>query len=250
MDDATAATGVQDFVLEAFDKVLTRRGLDKALIAEIFTLPGENYLADGMPVVDVDGIHSARNALRAILAENLRDKFERIYDKGSSDKKYSFNARDAARRKLRNTCLGYLMELPERRYVELCLAHHLNADNMTDALSSLVALVHRDCDERQQALEYFYEKWKEDTLVVNKWLSVQALSRVPGTLQRVRELIRHDAFDIRNPNNVRALIVQHPACELPQSLPVPAPGEPVEGHAYLQDTPEDPGLNDLLHLEE
>ena len=98
------------------------------------------------------------------------------------------------------------MELESDDYVKLCLAHHLDADNMTDALSSLIALVHHDCDERSQALEHFYDKWKDDRLVVNKWLSVQAISRLPGTLKQVRKLTRHAAFDIRNPNKVRALI--------------------------------------------
>jgi len=206
MNDQTGCTEIPDYFFNAFDKVLTRRGLDRALIAEIFTLPGEHYLADSMPVVDVDGIHNARIMLHTRMAEHLRGKFERLYEKGATDRKYSFNARDVARRRLRNVSLGYLMELPEQDYVKLCLDHHLNADNMTDALSSLIILVHRDCDERQLALEHFYDKWKDDRLVVNKWLSVQAISRVPGTLKRVKKLTRHAAFDIKNPNKVRALI--------------------------------------------
>ena len=194
------------YFLDAFGKVLVRRGLDKALVAEIFTLPGENYLADNMPVVDVVGIHGARRSLYKGLAEHLQEQFEKAYHKNSSSKKYAFNASDAARRSLRNTSLHYLMELESDDYVKLCLAHHLDADNMTDALSSLIALVHHDCDERSQVLEHFYDKWKDDRLVVNKWLSVQAISRLPGTLKQVRKLTRHAAFDIRNPNKVRALI--------------------------------------------
>jgi aminopeptidase N len=175
-------------------------------VAEIFTLPGENYLADSMPVVDVGGIHRARRSLYSKLALHLADKFYRTYHANGSGKAYAFNARDAARRSLRNTCLQYLVELNDSACLRLCLDHHLKADNMTDALSSLIALVHQQCDERQEALEHFYTKWKQDTLVVNKWLSVQAISRLPGTLKRVKQLTRHAAFDIRNPNKVRALI--------------------------------------------
>ena len=206
MADQSGSVSIPGYFFAAFSKVLTQRGLDKALIAEIFTLPGENYLADSMPVVDVDGIHNARQQLRSQMAEHLREKFEKLYVSNASTRKYSFNARDVARRSLRSISLGYLMELPEQDYVKLCLDHHLNADNMTDALGSLIALVHRDCDERRQALDHFYDKWKQDRLVVNKWLSVQAISRVPGTLKRVKKLTRHAAFDIKNPNKVRALI--------------------------------------------
>ncbi|MCI5043659.1 MAG: aminopeptidase N C-terminal domain-containing protein, partial [Aquisalinus sp.] len=44
------------------------------------------------------------------------------------------------------------------------------------------------------------------TLVVNKWLAWQALSGLPGTLDRIAQLMTHEAFDIRNPNKVRSLI--------------------------------------------
>jgi aminopeptidase N len=206
MKDPSGAGKIPDYFFSAFGSVLTKRGLDRALIAEVFTLPGENYLADTMPVVDVPGIHQARHDLHVLMAERLREKFDTLYATGNTGKKYSFNARDVASRRLRNVCLAYLAELPDADYVQLCLEHFMQADNMTDALGALVALVHRDCKERELALDHFYDQWWNDRLVVNKWLAVQALSRVPGTLKRVKALMRHEAFDLRNPNKVRALI--------------------------------------------
>jgi aminopeptidase N len=41
---------------------------------------------------------------------------------------------------------------------------------------------------------------------VDKWLGVEALSRLPGTVQRVRELSVHPAFTLKNPNKVYALL--------------------------------------------
>jgi hypothetical protein len=42
--------------------------------------------------------------------------------------------------------------------------------------------------------------------VVDKWLSVQSTSRLPGTGARVRALMQHPAFDLKNPNKVYALV--------------------------------------------
>jgi aminopeptidase N len=195
-----------DSVFEAFAEVLGNPALDQALIAEIFTLPGEGYLADNMETVDVEGIHRARLRFRELLAHKLEEQFSAIADRKETNKPYSFNAEDVARRRLHNLSLSFLMELPDRKYVELCLDHFQQADNMTDSLSALVSLSNHDCDACSQALNTFYEKWSADVLVVNKWLSVQAMSRLPGTLDKVRQLTKHEAFDIRNPNKVRALI--------------------------------------------
>jgi aminopeptidase N len=197
---------IPEQVFQAYAGVLSNKELDPALIAEIFTLPGESYLADNMEVVDIDGIHTARRQFIKELALKHEDQFRKIFEKRSSQPEYNFNAFDVARRRLRNLSLSYLMELPDAGYIDLCLEHFQQADNMTDSLSALIALSNRDCDQGKQALDDFYNKWSRDVLVVNKWLSVQAMSHLPGTLDRVRALTRHESFEIKNPNKVRALI--------------------------------------------
>ena len=88
------------------------------------------------------------------------------------------------------------------------LAHEQfkSADNMTDSMAALGVLANLDCAERLPALDAFYTRWKDEPLVVDKWLSVQATSRLPGTLARVRELFAHPAFDLKVPNKVYSLI--------------------------------------------
>ena len=80
------------------------------------------------------------------------------------------------------------------------------ADNMTDAMAALAALANCDCPERTAALAAFYERWRHEALVVDKWLAVQASSRLPNALAEVERLCRHPAFDIRNPNKVYSLV--------------------------------------------
>jgi aminopeptidase N len=77
---------------------------------------------------------------------------------------------------------------------------------MTDAMAALSALANCDCPERRPALDAFFAKWQDEPLVVDKWLGTEALSRLPGTVQRVRELARHPAFTLKNPNKVYALL--------------------------------------------
>ena len=41
---------------------------------------------------------------------------------------------------------------------------------------------------------------------MDKWFAIQATSTLPDTLSQVKELTRHSAFDIKNPNKVYSLI--------------------------------------------
>jgi aminopeptidase N len=77
---------------------------------------------------------------------------------------------------------------------------------MTDAMAALGCLANSTGAERERALALFYDKWKDEALVIDKWFRVQATSWLPGTLDRVKALASHPAFDVRNPNRARALL--------------------------------------------
>jgi aminopeptidase N len=192
--------------IAAFGRVLSDYARDPALTAEALSLPSEAYLGEQMEVVDPDAIYRARVGLRLQLAQAFKAQWLDVYQALSDDRPYSPDAQSAGRRALRNLCLGYLMEIDEPAIRQLCLRQFEAADNMTNALAALSALANSEAPERQQALADFYRKWKDEALVVDKWLSVQATSRLPDTLDRVRGLLQHEGFSIKNPNKVYALI--------------------------------------------
>jgi len=178
---------------------------DPAFAAEALSLPSEATLAEQMAVVDPDALHRARQQVRVQLAWDLQPELFDVWRAQRATGPYSPDSASAGRRSLRNLALGYLMELDDPETRGLALTQFERADNMTDALAALSLFANCDCQERQMVLEAFYEKWKDEPLVVDKWLSVQATSRLPGALDEVKRLTAHPAFNIRNPNKVYAL---------------------------------------------
>jgi aminopeptidase N len=176
---------------------------DPAFAAEALNLPAETFLAEQMDVVDPDRLHESRNTLRRELAKALEKDLSKKYKTLETKGPYSPDPASTGRRALRNLCLSYLVEIGHSK---LAFEQFRTADNMTDAMAALSALANVDCPERLPALESFYAHWEHDPLVVDKWLAVQATSRLPGTLKRVNELLSHPAFDIKVPNKVYALI--------------------------------------------
>jgi aminopeptidase N len=198
---------VSDFFLELFENSLDAC-LDKehSFYALLLTLPSEQFLAEEMEVIDVEGIFFARKCIRRQIAEKNSEKISHIYSVLDDGQGYTFNARQAGKRSLKNTLLSYLMLLESSDVLELCLDQMKKADNMTDTLAALTALAHSDLKEKENALAKFYEKWKNSTLVIDNWLSIQATSPSGDCLKTVKELYGHSAFSLKNPNKVRALI--------------------------------------------
>jgi aminopeptidase N len=191
-------------LVAAFRGLLEDRQADPALLAEAMMLPDEDYLAEQMAVVDVDGIHAARSFIKAGLAEALQDLFAERYRECGADGPYDKSPASMARRSLRSVCLAYLAETPGGG--ALCEQQLHDSDNMTDTLAALGSLVRTGDSRAESALAAFEARWTSDALVMDKWFAMQATQPGHGTLERVEELMQHPAFSIRNPNKVRALI--------------------------------------------
>jgi aminopeptidase N len=193
-------------VIQAFQKTLSRRADDPALTAELLALPNESFVGDQMEIIDVNAVHEVRTFARKTLAEALRTEFLTTYRECVRDTVYSTDAKEIARRSLQNTSLSYLMTLQDPEVHALCTKQYETANNMTEVAVALACLCHHETPGYQEALASFYDKWKNDALVIDKWLSIQSTSPATSTLENVQSLMQHKSFSIQNPNKVRSLI--------------------------------------------
>jgi aminopeptidase N len=181
-------------------------GGDPAFVAEALALPSEAMLAEQMSPADPEAIHQARQALRVALARGLHAPLVSAYERLTIHSAYSPDAEQAGRRALRNACLALAAETGGDADLARAQAQFEAGGNMTDTYAALSVLANSASAAREPALAAFYERWKDEALVVDKWLGVQAMSRQPDTPVRVRALLQHPGFDIRNPNKVYALV--------------------------------------------
>jgi aminopeptidase N len=203
---AGEALQVEVGFVDAFAQALNDRQADKALLSEVLSLPSESTLGDQMALVDVQAIHAAREWLKQELATRLREDLLQIYRENQQAGGFDIEHASMARRSLKNLALSYLMQLDDPEIHALAMSQFSEADNMTDVMAALGSLVQVDCAQREQALSAFESRWQDDPLVMDKWFAVQAGSTLPGTLERVKALMAHPAFSMRNPNKVRSLI--------------------------------------------
>ncbi|SQF97655.1 aminopeptidase N [Paucimonas lemoignei] len=197
-------------LVTALGTVLADTSLDQAMIAEMLSLPGEAYLTEISEVADVDAIHAAREFVRKQLADSLFDGLWKRYTANRQVSKatpYVAEAEHFARRALQNIALSYLMLSEKPEVLAATIEQFDSSDNMTERLTALAVLVNSPFTaEKDKALAVFAENFKDNPLVMDQWFSVQAGSPLPGGLDRVKALMQHPAFNIKNPNKVRALI--------------------------------------------
>ncbi len=202
-----AAPGpVDERLIGAFRAVVGEPPQDLSYFALLLTPPSESYLGELMAVIDVEAIHDARQQVNQALAEALREEWESLYHRHHRSEPGRFDAAAIGGRALKNVALAYLVELAEPAIDALCERQFHDARTMTDQLAALSAMVNSCHPGKADCLFAFHDQWKEESLVIDKWFALQATSRMSGTRAVVERLLDHPAFDLRNPNRVRALV--------------------------------------------
>jgi aminopeptidase N len=192
--------------VEAIGAVLKDAEKDPAYAAYMLLPPVDTELSHAMKTPDPDGIFTGRIALIREVAAAHGARFRQLYDAMTTPGAFDPGAGPAGRRALRNACLRYLTAADDEAAATLADAHYRAATNMTDMIAGLGALSRMASPKRQAAYDHFHDRFVKDPLVLDKWMSLQAGSCLPETADTVRKLMKDPAFDIKNPNRVRALV--------------------------------------------
>ena len=204
---AGRAARTDERLMRALANLIEDVTLEPAFAALSLIPPDESDIAREIGrEIDPDAIHNARRALRVEIGRRLSATLSTVYDRLASTGGYSPDAASAGRRALRNVTLDLMAAPGEADEIARAGRQYDTADNMTDRMAALATLSQHEGAERDRTLTDFYNRYASDALVIDKWLSLQAMSPRPDTLARVRALMNHPAFSITNPNRVRSLI--------------------------------------------
>jgi aminopeptidase N len=194
-------------IIGAFRSSLADNALDDAMRGELLVLPSETYLfevmATGERKADPGTIHAAREGLKAAIGSALAGELQALHARASSVALDDPAGRGA--RKVKTIALALIAAANPARAALLAAAQYDAADNMTDRQGALMVLCGLDHPAREQKLAAFYDRYRNNALVVDKWFTLQALSLHPDVIQHVRALARHPDFTMKNPNRVRSL---------------------------------------------
>ncbi|MFN2473605.1 MAG: aminopeptidase N [Sphingomicrobium sp.] len=191
-------------VIEAMRRTLASNALDPAFKGEALLLPSESLIGDRMEVVDPDAIHDARERLRAAIGGTLADELGAAQRDAAAGDDLSSRAKGV--RRLRTVALGLIAAGDPARGAVLAKAQFDSSDNMTDRQGALAILVSLEGAERADALNAFYERYRDDSLVIDKWFGLQAAAQRVDTMESVQALAQHPDFTLANPNRARSLI--------------------------------------------
>ena len=202
-------------LIEGLRQLLRHPELDAAFKELVLTPPSENYIAEQAESVDPQKIHQVRESMRHQIAIELFDDWRWAYAHYRVKGEYSADAVSSGRRALHGLALNYLCLAGQLQHTDewaqQALLAFRQAHNMTERMHALQALVAINHPLATDALSVFYQHFHKEELVLDKWFAVQASAceHEGHVLSRVRQLMQHPDFQIRNPNRARSLIASY-----------------------------------------
>ncbi|MFC3615561.1 aminopeptidase N [Lutimaribacter marinistellae] len=206
LDMIVNGTPPEPAYLDGIQSVLRDEALDPAYRALMLGLPGQSELAATLHerghTPDPMAIWQAVETLRQTMAEHLQDLLPRLHAEAQVDAPYRPDAEQSGKRALGSAVLGLINRIDGG---VLAAEEYGKADNMTLQLSALGALIRAGKGAGQLAA--FYDQWKDDRLVIDKWFGLQvSLAEPADTVKVAVHLTRHDDFNWKNPNRFRAVL--------------------------------------------
>jgi aminopeptidase N len=191
--------------LAAIGEVLADKKADHAFLSELIAMPEESYIEQFQKVIHPDVISNTKKKLEAAILKVHEKKLVELYKALSRNEPYEYTATAVGRRSYKNRILRRLTQ--DEKYLGLAREQMKTNNNHTDevdAVKSLVWFGGKVCDE---ALKYFYDKWKSDSVVITKWFGFIGVAPGEGALERVKRTMKDPIFNITTPNHVGSLVL-------------------------------------------
>ena len=195
-------------ISDAFLNILSDESLGNSLKALAVQVPTLSGLIGASDSVNADQLFAKHKQLKSHIGNSLETTWFNIYNTTAG--------KDPGERWLKNIALAYMMIADDEKHFELAANQQTHADNMTEELAALQTIANAKEGYKSEYINQFYEKWKEEELVMDKWFSAQVVNDDDNILSHINDLLVHEKFSIENPNKVRAVVAAFVAGNLPQ----------------------------------
>ena len=173
-------------------------------LAVLLALPGTAELEALQNPVDPPALYAARREWIAELGRQLADPLNQLLDVCRGEWPQAWPAGQGGR-SLTGLAWSWLAAAGDAEARNQAL-EAVSGPSMTLARAALRALQPLEVDERDLALDRFYQRWQDKPVILDAWFALEASAPRTDGLQRVQALLEHPRFDPLAPNSLRAVL--------------------------------------------
>lgn len=195
--------------LDTLKLLVNDTGADPYLVALAISPPGIKELEGAVSPASPSAITAVRKHMRQTIATALAPEWESVLKRTHDGTPYLFDHNrvketyeQVGKRKLKSTAVSYLTEMGDLRQIKRAQDMYTAADNMTDQMIAMGALIDHKGAARSAVLDDFFSRFEKDQLTIQKWFSLRAGSDFDGVIEELKDITSKPFFNWENPGHV------------------------------------------------
>ena len=83
---------------------------------------------------------------------------------------------------------------------------YVDSNSMTLSKAALNAFTRINCPERELISNMFFERWKNNPVVLDTWFFFKASIEIDSNQESIENLFKNEYFDVKSPNTLRSIL--------------------------------------------
>ncbi len=184
--------------------IKNNKEINLSLLSEILTIPTFSEIESEIIIIDPLKIYKTIDELNLLFGTALKGELniklneiekniDKIWPEGKDE------------RKLIETIWKLLLHSKDEE-IKYKIINYVSGDSMTLAKAALNVFVRIDCTERNIISKIFFEKWKNNSVVLDSWFSYNASIEIDDNQKSIENLFGNEYFDLKSPNTLRSIL--------------------------------------------
>ena len=195
---------IENKIIITLRSIINKKYINSYLLSEILTIPTFSEIESQVKNINPLKIYKVIDQINNLFGSKLKKElYGKLHEIDKNINKIWPEGKDE--RKLIETIWKLLLH-SEDKEIRNKIVSFVDCNSMTLSKAALNVFTRINCSERDLISQIFFNKWKNNPLVLDSWFFFKASIEIDDNQKSIENLFNNKYFDFKSPNTLRSIL--------------------------------------------